>query len=162
MPVTASRASRIDSYSMYCYNMSHMKSARRRSAAKPPLSSFEHEVMHAVWSAGPSSVELVHSRVSRGRDVKEVTTRTVLRRLEQKGYLEHDVAGRAFIYRAVDAPRNLAARAVRQVIDRLCHGSVDELVSGLVESDVLSADELKALEEGIRARARQKAPQKGR
>ena len=67
-----------------------MKNARPQQTVKPPLSSFEHEVMHAVWSGGPSSVELVHSRVSRGRDVKEVTTRTVLRRLEQKGYLQHD------------------------------------------------------------------------
>jgi BlaI family transcriptional regulator, penicillinase repressor len=139
-----------------------MKNARRRHTVKPPLSGFEHEVMHALWSSGPSSVEVVHSRVARGRDVKEVTTRTVLRRLEQKGYLEHDIAGRAFIYRAVEAPRNLAARAVRQVIDRLCHGSVEELVSGLVESDALSEDELKALEDGIRARARNKPSQKGR
>ena len=139
-----------------------MKHTRRRQSVKPPLSGFEHEVMHAVWSAGPSSVELVHSRVSRGRDVKEVTTRTVLRRLEQKGYLQHDVAGRAFIYRAVEAPRNLAARAVRQVIDRLCHGSIEELVSGLVEGEILSEDELTALEEGIRARARSKPQQKGR
>ena len=139
-----------------------MKTARRRQPVKPPLSAFEHEVMHAVWSGGPSSVELVHSRVARGRDVKEVTTRTVLRRLEQKGYLEHDLAGRAFIYRAVEAPGNLAARAVRQVIDRLCHGSIEELVSGLVEGNVLSENELNALEEGIRARARNKPQQKGR
>lgn len=118
--------------------------------------------MHAVWSAGPSTVESVHAAVSRGRDVKEVTTRTVLRRLEQKGYLEHDVDGRAYVYRAVEARGNLAARAFRQLIDRLCHGSVEELVSGIVDANVLSEAELKALEDGIRARGRRKPPQRGR
>ena len=128
---------------------------------KPPLSGLEHEVMRAVWTGGASTVDAVHTLVSQGRELKEVTTRTVLRRLEEKGYLEHDVEGRAFVYRAVEAPRNLAARALRQLINRLCHGSVEELVSGIVDANVLSEAELKALEDGIRARARRK-PQKGR
>jgi predicted transcriptional regulator len=107
----------------------------------------------------------VHAAVARDRDLKEVTTRTVLRRLEQKGYVQHDVRGRAYIYRAVEPRRSLAARTVRQIIDRLCHGSVEELVSGLVEGNVLSDAELQALEDGIKARtraARAKSQKKGR
>ena len=131
-----------------------MKRERRRAPVRPPLSNLEDDVMQAVWKAAPCTVDTVHAAVSRTRDLKEVTTRTVLRRLEQKGYLRHDVAGRAYIYRAVEAPRSLAARAVRQIIDRLCHGSVEELVSGIVEGNVLSAAELDALEASVKARAR--------
>jgi BlaI family penicillinase repressor len=138
-----------------------MKRVRGQAAVKPPLSGLEHEVMRAVWSGGAGTVDAVHALVSRGRELKEVTTRTVLRRLEEKGYLQHDVDGRAYVYRAVEAPGNLAARALRQLIDRLCHGSVDELVSGIVDANVLSDGELKALEDGIRAHARRKQ-QKGR
>src|SRR5688572_9364487 len=122
-----------------------MKRARRRAAVRPPLSGLEHAVMQVVWTAGPSTVVSVHEAVSRDRDLKEVTTRTVLRRLEHKGYLQHAVSGRAFIYRAVEASRSLAARTVRQLIDRLCHGSVEELLSGIVEANVLSDAELQAL-----------------
>ncbi len=121
--------------------------------------------MQAVWAAGPCSVETVHAAVSRARDLKEVTTRTVLRRLEQKGHLQHDVEGRAYIYRAVEAPGNIAARAFRQLIDRFCNGSVEELVSGIVEARVLSEAELSALEESVKARARtrtEKPARKGR
>ena len=110
--------------------------------------------MQAVWASGPCSVETVHGAVSALRDLKEVSTRTVLRRLEQKGYLEHDVDGRAYIYRAVEAPLSLAARAVRQLLDRFCNGSVEELVSGIVEAGVLSDAELKALEQSVSAQAR--------
>jgi BlaI family penicillinase repressor len=106
--------------------------------------------MNAVWSAGPSSVDAVHLAVSRKRSLKEVTVRTLLRRLEQKGYLRHDVEGRAFIYEATEPARSLAARAVRQIMDRLCHGSVEELVSGMVDAKVLSKSELDRLAEVVR------------
>jgi predicted transcriptional regulator len=125
-----------------------------RNRPAPALSPLEHEVMQAVWSSGPCSVETVHAAVSRNRDLKEVTTRTVLRRLEHKGHLQHDVEGRAYIYRAVEPPRSIAARAVRQLIDRFCNGSVEELVSGIVEARVLSQAELARLEESIKARPR--------
>ena len=127
---------------------------------RPALSELEHQVMQAVWSSGPSSVEAVHQAVSRRRDLKEVTVRTVLRRLEQKGYVHHEVEGRAYIYRAVEAPRSLAARAFRHIVDRFCHGSVDELVSGLVEANVLDDAELAALEASLKARARGRVPKR--
>jgi BlaI family penicillinase repressor len=139
-----------------------MKRGRGHTAVKPPLGGLEHAVMQAIWTTGPSTVETVHTAVARDRELKEVTTRTVLRRLEQKGYLQHDVDGRAYVYRAVEPRRSLAARTVRQVIDRLCHGSVEELVSGLVDGDVLSDTELQALEDGIKARRRAKLQKKGR
>jgi predicted transcriptional regulator len=76
--------------------------------------------------------------------------RTILRRLEQKGYLQHGEQGRAYVYRAAEPARSLAARAVRQIIDRFCKGSVEELVSGMVEARVLSKGELDRLEEFVR------------
>jgi len=108
--------------------------------------------MQAVWEAGPCSVEAVHQNISRNRRLKETSTRTLLRRLEQKGYLRHKAEGRAYIYRAVEPARSLAARAVRQIIDRFCRGSVEELVIGMVESKVLSKSEMERLEEFVRGR----------
>jgi BlaI family penicillinase repressor len=121
---------------------------RTSSAArvKPPLTELENEVMQVVWSAGPCSVDTVHQGVSRNRHLKETSVRTILRRLEQKGYLRHEEQGRAYIYRSAETARSLAARAVRQIIDRLCQGSVEELVSGMVEAKVLTKGELKTLE----------------
>ena len=78
--------------------------------------------------------------------------RTVMRRLEQKGYLRHEAEGRAYIYRAVEPARSLAARAVRQIIDRLCKGSVEELALGLVDAKVLSNGELDRLAKAVRKR----------
>ncbi len=106
--------------------------------------------MRAVWSLEPCSVEAVYEVVSRSRDLKETTVRTLLRRLEQKGYLRHESEGRAYVYRATEPSRSLAARAVRQIIDRFCQGSVEELVSGMIDAKVLSKSEINRLEEFVR------------
>ena len=125
---------------------------------KAPLTDLENEVMRAVWDREPCSVEAVYEVVSQSRDLKETTVRTLLRRLEQKGYLRHEAAGRAYLYRATEAPRSLAARAVRQIIDRFCRGSVEELVSGMVEAKALSRKELHALEQFVRDQRQRSKP----
>jgi len=118
---------------------------------RSPLTDLENEIMQVIWDSGPCSVEAVHQNISHQRRLKETSTRTLLRRLEQKGYLRHKLEGRAYIYRAAEPARSLAARAVRQIIDRFCQGSVEELVSGMVEARALSAREMDQLEEFVRS-----------
>jgi predicted transcriptional regulator len=122
---------------------------------RAPLTDLEHDVMQTIWEGGPSPVEHVHELVSRKRPLKEATIRTILRRLEDKGYLTHHAEGRAYVYHAVEPRRSLAARAVRQIIDRFCRGSVEELVSGMVDAKLLTGTELRALEEVVRRRRRE-------
>ena len=114
------------------------------------LTELENDVMKAVWETEPCTVEAVHQIISRNRTLKETTTRTLLRRLELKGYLKHESDGRVYIYRAVEPARSLTARAVRQIIDRFCQGSLEELVSGMVEAKVLRKGDLESLEELVR------------
>ncbi len=124
--------------------------ARSGAHVRSPLTELENEVMQVVWDTGPCAVEAVHQVVSQNRDLKETSVRTILRRLEQKGYLRHEEQGRAYVYRAAEPARSLAARAVRQIIDRFCKGSVEELVNGMVEGKMLSKGELERLEEFVR------------
>jgi predicted transcriptional regulator len=118
---------------------------------KSPLTELENEIMQVVWETGPCPVETVYLVVSRRRDLKETSVRTILRRLEQKGYLRHEEKGRAYVYQAAEPARSLAARAVRQIIDRFCKGSVEELVSGMVEAKMLSKGEMERLEEFVKS-----------
>src|SRR5215472_12478520 len=110
------------------------KRTHSTARVRAPLTDLENAVMRVVWDSEPCSVEAVYEVVSRDRDLKETTIRTLLRRLEQKGYLRHESEGRAYLYRSTERPRNLAARAVRQIIDRFCQGSVEELVREMVYS----------------------------
>jgi BlaI family transcriptional regulator, penicillinase repressor len=119
---------------------------------RPPLTDLENEVMQAVWDGETCTVESVHRIVSRRYKLKETTTRTLMRRLEKKGYLTHESDGRAYVYRAAEPARSLAARAVRQIIDRFCQGSLEELVSGMVDAKVVNKEDLDNLERFVRNR----------
>lgn len=112
--------------------------------------------MQIIWQRGPSSVEAVHEVLVRSRKLKESSVRTMLRRLEKKGYLSHQLKDRAYIYSAGELPRSLAARAVRQIIDRFCRGSIEELVTGMVDARVLSDKELEQLAQIARNKERRK------
>ena len=101
------------------------------------LGEVEQSVMDFIWAHGPSSSEACREALAASRPMKDSTIRTVLRRLEEKGYLTHETEGRTFIYRASDARQNVAVRAVKGIIDRFCGGSAEQLVLGMVDNDVL-------------------------
>jgi BlaI family penicillinase repressor len=109
----------------------------------------EQMVMDYVWSHGPATAEACREALAPRRPMKESTIRTVLRRLEQKGYVRHEVDGRTFIYRAAELRQNVAVRAVKSIIDRFCGGSAEELVIGMVDNAVLDRRQLERLAQKI-------------
>ncbi len=119
---------------------------------RKPLSSLEHLVMDVVWNRRRATGEEVREALASRHPMKESTARTVLTRLEEKGYLAHSVDGRTNVYRGVDEPQRVAAGAVRQIIERLCGGSVEQLLIGMVDDEVLSERELQRLAQKIARR----------
>jgi BlaI family transcriptional regulator, penicillinase repressor len=119
------------------------------------LSELEQLVMDYVWSHPSATADDVRANLA--RPLKDSTIRTILRRLEEKGYVRHEIEGRTYLYRASDAPENVAARAVKQIIDRFCGGSVEQLLVGLVDSEVLNSRQLQKLAGKIAQRKESKA-----
>ena len=114
----------------------------------PELGHLEREVVQLVWANRSISAETVRERL--GRPLKESTVRTVLRRLEQKGYITHKVLGRTYLYDAAESRGRVAARAVRRIIDMICNGSVDEVLVGMVDSKMINEKHLRNLSERLR------------
>jgi BlaI family transcriptional regulator, penicillinase repressor len=127
-----------------------------RREPRQALTTLEQLVMDYVWSHPDCTAELCREGIADQRALKDSTIRTILRNLEEKGYVEHTVDGRTFVYRALDTPRNVAAERVRQLIDRFCGGSVEELLVGLVDNRVLRPADLKRLADRIAARKESK------
>jgi BlaI family penicillinase repressor len=113
----------------------------------PDLGDLEREVMQLVWSDGPIMAEAVRERLS--RRLKESTVRTVLRRLEEKGYVSHTVDGRTYVYQATEARGKVAARAVQRIVDWFCNGSVEEVLVGMVDTAMLDRKRLRMLTDRI-------------
>lgn len=110
--------------------------------------------MQVLWRVGPAGSERVRDDLAPKRTLKDSTIRTLLRRLQEKGYVTHQVEGRTFIYRAVEAPQNVAARAVRQIIDRFCDGSLEQLLVGMVENKVIDPAEIQELARKVARKTR--------
>ena len=111
------------------------------------LGDLEREVLNLVWKHGPTSADAIQKLLD--RPLKESTVRTVLRRLEEKGYLTHTVDNRTFIYTATEERSQAAARAVKRIVDRFCNGSVEEVLVGMVDAQILDRRELQRLAEKI-------------
>ena len=107
--------------------------------------------MQILWTRGSGTAEQIREALAPHHDLKDSTVRTILRRLQQKGYVKHRVEGKAFVYSDVDKPQNVAARAVRQILDRFCGGSLEQLLVGMVENEVVDPAELRELARKIGA-----------
>jgi BlaI family transcriptional regulator, penicillinase repressor len=114
----------------------------------PDLGELEREVMALIWAGGSMTAEAVREQLR--RRLKESTVRTVLRRLEEKGYLTHTVDGRTFVFQAAQARRQVAAKAVRRIIDWFCDGSVEEVLVGMVDARMLDQHQLDSLAKKIK------------
>ena len=123
-----------------------------REARLKNLGEVEQAVMDYIWSHGPSTSEACREGLAASRPMKDSTIRTVLRRLEEKGFLTHEVDGRTFVYKPSDKRRNVAVRAAKNIIDRFCGGSAEELVLGMVDNDVLDRKQFERLARKIAER----------
>jgi BlaI family penicillinase repressor len=110
---------------------------------RPPLGDLEHELLTILWTHGEMTAFAVRTHVS--RKLKDPTIRTVLRRLEDKGYVTHSVVSGTFIYRATDSAEAAAASAVQGIVDGYCGGSLERVLRGLVDAGFVDTTRLEAL-----------------
>jgi len=124
---------------------------------KPTLSPLENAVMRVLWERRTATADVVRTALSVEQPLKDSTVRTILRRLEAKGYATHTSDGRTYVYSPRIDSRRVAADAVRSIIDRFCEGSVENLLVGMVDGELVSPQKLKQLADRIgRAEAAQK------
>lgn len=127
----------------------------------PILTRAEAEVMHALWTRGRATVHEVVEALPRA--LAYTTVLTMLRVLEQKGYVSHAPSpegGRAHVYFATQPEERVRRSHLRDFVDRLFGGQPEEAMIGLLSDERLSRAELEALRAQIdRALAAKKTRQ---
>lgn len=132
--------------------MSNAGKGRRK-----PLTPLEQVVMDYAWQHPDFTAEMCREGMASERLLKDSTVRTILRNLEEKKYLDHRIEGRTYVYRPLESRRNVAVQAAQQLIERFCGGSVEELVVGLVDNQVLEPKQLQRLAAQIATRKEKKS-----
>src|ERR1700753_3717650 len=94
------------------------------------LGELELSMMQIIWqhAANNEAMSAEQVREELGRPLKDSTIRTVLRRLEEKGYLTHSVETRTFLYRPAASRQAGAGRAVQRIVDLFCEGSGENIL----------------------------------
>ena len=103
----------------------------------------ELDVMAVLWQRGPSTVAEVRDRLT--DDLAHNTVQTVLRVLEEKGYVSHTEQGKAHCFRARVKPELAGVRAASRIVEKMFGGSTERLLTHLVAERDVPADELRRL-----------------
>ena len=116
----------------------------------PTLTDAELKLMRVIWHQGPSTVADVTRALQGDEKVAYSSAQTVLRILEEKGYLSHRKEGRAFVYSAKVGPRQARQSALRYVLDRFFDNSPELLLMNVIDSDELTVDNADKIRELLR------------
>jgi BlaI family transcriptional regulator, penicillinase repressor len=105
----------------------------------------ELAIMKVVWSLETATVRDIYEQLRENRDVAYTTVLTMMKILEQKGYVKKTLADRAFVYRPARPQQQVLGGMVREFIDRVFDGASRPMLLHLVKETKLSEKERKAL-----------------
>jgi len=105
----------------------------------------ELDVMSVLWDLGSATVAEVRDRL--GDELAYTTVLTILRTLEEKGYVEHTQEGKAYRYHPAVARERAGASAVNRLLGKIYRGSPELLLTHLVSDRDLSTDDLERMRE---------------
>ena len=114
----------------------------------PTLTDAELRLMRVLWDRGPSTVAEVTDALEGDDRVAYSTVQTILRILEEKGYLTHRKEGRAFVYTARVGAGQARESALQYVLDRFFNNSPELLLMNVIESEDINlenAEKIRAL-----------------
>jgi BlaI family penicillinase repressor len=115
---------------------------------RPPsktLTDQELEIMKIVWVRQTATVRDVYEALLERRKVAYTTVMTMMKILEQKGYLNRKQVDRAYVYRPAQPKNQVIGKMVRDFVNRVFNGSAEPLLVHLIEDRGLTGDEIEEI-----------------
>ena len=124
----------------------------KRGPSEIRLGKLELQIMNVVWERGTATVHDVKDALSRGKTPAYTTVLTMMRYLEAKGYLEHEVDGRTYVYQPTLTRATARQSMLSELLERVFEGSPSLLVNSLMKQKRISAKELRRIRDLLRER----------
>jgi BlaI family transcriptional regulator, penicillinase repressor len=119
--------------------------------ASKVLTPLERRIMRVLWEKGPGNVQMVVQGLTGEPQLAYTTVQTTLNVLQRKGKVKRKLVGRAFEYSAVVSQEAADSHAVKDVLQKVFRGSVDDLLLTLVRNKQLDARKLAELQAKLEA-----------
>ena len=111
----------------------------------PAMSPAETEILRLVWQIEEATVQKVCDQLPPKRNIAYKTVQTLLRRLEDKGYLKHKIKGKAYVFFPAVNREDVVKRTVLDFLDRLFGGDPRPLMQFLAEDGKIDAEDIERL-----------------
>ncbi|HET9362311.1 MAG TPA: BlaI/MecI/CopY family transcriptional regulator [Vicinamibacterales bacterium] len=104
----------------------------------PTLTPQELAIMKVVWRREKSTVRDVYEALRETRQVAYTTVMTMMKILEEKGYLKKTSVDRAHLYKPARPRQQVVGAMVRDFLDRVFDGASDSLLLHLAKDNKLT------------------------
>jgi BlaI family transcriptional regulator, penicillinase repressor len=111
----------------------------------PRLGRVQLRIMKVLWERGRASAREITELLNRDERIAHSTVQTLLRKLEAKGAVAHDVEERVFVFRPLAKQDKVTKGATRDLIDRVFAGSASGLISYLLRNERVRPAELEQI-----------------
>ena len=118
----------------------------------PAMSAAETEILRLVWQLEPVTVQQICDAIAKTRAVNYATIQTLLRRLEKKGYVRHELKGKAHLFSAAIKRDEVVKRTVGDFVERLFGGDPLPLMLHLADQTDLNPTDIERLKNVIKKR----------
>jgi BlaI family transcriptional regulator, penicillinase repressor len=115
------------------------------------LTPLERRMMRVLWAGGAGNVQKVMQGLTGEPKLAYTTVQTTLNVLQRKGKVERKLVGRAYEYSAIVSQEAADSHAIKDVLQKVFRGSVDDLLLSLVRSKQLDAKKLAELQAKLEA-----------
>ena len=117
--------------------------------ASTTLTDQELEIIKIIWQLEEATVRDVYEALLERRKIAYTTVMTMMKILEQKGYLNKSQEERAYLYQPARPKKQVIRGMVREFVDRVFNGSAEPLLLHLVEDRRLTEKELREIQRMI-------------
>jgi len=104
----------------------------------PTLTPQELAIMKVVWRIDKVTVRDVYEALRENRQIAYTTVMTMMKILEEKGYLKKSAVDRAHVYRPAKPRQQVVGAMVRDFLDRVFDGASDSLLLHLARDNKLT------------------------
>jgi BlaI family penicillinase repressor len=118
------------------------------------LTPLERRIMRVLWDAGAGNVQKVLQGLTEEPQLAYTTVQTTLNVLNRKGKVKRKLVGRAFEYSAIVSQEAADSHAIKDLLQKVFRGSVDDLLLSLVRSKQLDVQKLADLQARLQASER--------
>lgn len=117
------------------------------------LGSVQLRIMRVLWDEGEATARRITEALSQSTPIAHSTVQTLLRQLAAKRAVAHEQRDRTFVFRPLVAEQDVSRSAAQDLLSRVFQGSISGLVTHLLESEDVSAEEIARLRALIDAKA---------